>query len=44
MGIPQGNVFSVTLCNLKINSIADVIPPSFKKSPFVDDFYFSCSS
>ena len=28
----------------KINSIADVIPSSFEKSPFVDDFSIACSS
>ena len=44
MGVPQGSILSVTLFVLKINSIADVIPSSFKKSFFVDDFSISCSS
>ena len=44
MGVPQGSIFSVTLFILKINSIADVIPSSFEKSLFVDDFSISCSS
>ena len=44
MGVPQGSILSVTLFILKINSIADVIPASFQKSLFVDDFSVSCSS
>ena len=44
MGIPQGSILSVTLFILKINSIADVIPASFEKSLFVDDFSITCSS
>ena len=44
MGVPQGSILSVTLFILKINSIADVIPSSFEKSLFVDDFSISCSS
>ena len=44
MGIPQGSIISVTLFILKINSIADVIPSSFKMALFVDDFSISCSS
>ena len=35
---------SVTLFILQINSIADVIPSSFEKFHFVDDFSISCSS
>ena len=38
MGVSKDGILSVTLFNLKINSIADVIPSSFEKSLFVDDF------
>ena len=44
MGVHQGSIFSVTLFISKINSIANVIPSSFEKSLFVDDFSSSCSS
>ena len=44
MGVPEGSILSVTLLILKINSIADVIPSSFEKSVFVDDFSITCSS
>ena len=44
MGVPQGSILSVTLFILKINSIADLIPASFEKSHFVDDFSITCSS
>ena len=44
MGVPQGSILSETLFILKINSTADVIPSSFEKSLFVDDFSISCSS
>ena len=44
MCVPQGSILSVTLFILKINSIADVIPASFEKSLFVDDFSITCSS
>ena len=44
MGVPQGSILSVTLFILKINSIADVIPPTFEKSLFVDDFSITCYS
>ena len=44
MGVPQGSILSVMLFILKINSIADVIPASFEKSLFVDDFSITCSS
>ena len=44
MGVPQGSILSVTLFILKINSIADIIPSSFEKSLFVDDFSISCCS
>ena len=44
MSVPQGSILSVTLFSLKINSIADVIPSSFEKSFFIDDFLISCSS
>ena len=44
MGVPQGSILSVTLFILKINSNADVIPSSFEKSLFVDDFSITCSS
>ena len=44
MRVPQGSILSVTLFILKINSIADVIPASFEKSIFVDDFSITCSS
>ena len=32
MGAPQGSIFSVTLFNLKIDTIDDVFPFSFEKS------------
>ena len=32
MGVPQGNILSVTLFILKINSISNIIPSSFEKS------------
>ena len=44
MGVPQGSIISVTLFILKINRIPDVIPASFKKSLFVDDFSITCYS
>ena len=44
MAVPHGGILFVTLFILKINSIADVIPSSFEKSLFVDDFSTSCSS
>ena len=44
MDVPQGSILSVTLFILKINSIANVIPASFEKSLFVDDFSITCSS
>ena len=44
MGVPQGSILSVTLFILKINSIANLIPSSFKKSLFVDDFSIRSSS
>ena len=47
MGVPQGSILSVTLFILKIlfeDSISDVIPSSFEKSLFVDDFSITCSS
>ena len=43
MGVPQGSILSVMLFILKINSI-DVIPASFEKSLFVDDFSITCYS
>ena len=44
MGVPQASIVSVTLFILKINSIANVLPSTFEKSLFVDDFSISCSS
>ena len=44
MDSPQGSILSVTLFILKINSIADVIPSTFEKFLFVDDFSIGCSS
>ena len=38
MGVPKGRILSVMLFILNNNSIADVIPSSFEKSLFVDDF------
>ena len=43
MGVLQCSILSVTLFILNINSIAHVIPSSFEKSLFVDDFSISCS-
>ena len=43
MRVPQGSILSVNLFILKINSITDVIPSSFEKSLFVDDFSITCS-
>ena len=40
-----GSVFSnIHTFILKINPISNVIPSSFEKSLFVDDFSISCSS
>ena len=44
MGVPQDSIRSVPLFILKINSIADVIPASFEKCLFVDDFSITCYS
>ena len=44
MGVPQGSIPSVTLFILQINVIADVIPSSFEKSHFVENFLITCSS
>jgi ribonuclease HI len=37
-GVPQGSILSVTLFNLKINSIVDCIKPGIDSSLYVDDF------
>jgi len=38
MGVPLGNILSVTLFALKINSIVQAICPNFECSLYVDDF------
>lgn len=43
-GVPQGSVLSVTLFIIKMNSIANVIPPTVSFSLYVDDVQISCSS
>jgi len=37
-GVPQGSILSVTLFNLKINSIVNCIRPGIDSSLYVDDF------
>lgn len=44
MGVPQGSVLSVTLFNIKINSIAEAISPDIHKCLYVDDYTISYSS
>lgn len=44
-GVPQGSVLSVTLFIVKMNSVANTIPPSVSYSLYVDDIQISyCSS
>ncbi|XP_023212009.1 uncharacterized protein LOC111614875 [Centruroides sculpturatus] len=43
-GVHQGCILSVTLFLIKINSIANYLPPSVKHSLYVDDFQISCQS
>lgn len=43
-GVPQGSVLSVTLFLVKINSVANVLPPSMSYSLYVDDIQISFSS
>ncbi len=38
MGVPQGNIFSVTLFSIKINSLAKVLNDNIEGSLYVDDF------
>ena len=40
-GVPQGSILSVTLFSVKINSIAQIIPPTVHPSLFVDDLQLS---
>ena len=44
MGVPQGSILSVTLFNLKINSIVNILSPTIEKSLYVDDFLISFRS
>ena len=44
MRVPQGNIFSVTLFIVKINSITSCIRNGVDKSLFVDDFRVSYRS
>ena len=37
-GIPQGSILSVTIFNIKINSITNCLNPGVDKYLFVDDF------
>ena len=37
-GVPLGSILSVTLCNVKINSIANCLNPRIDKYLFIDDF------
>ena len=41
MGVPQGSILSVTLFNLKINSLAKVLSQDVQGSLYVDDFLMS---
>ena len=43
-GVPQGSILSVTLFNMKINSIANCLNPSIDKYLFVDNFCITSSS
>ncbi|XP_055862095.1 uncharacterized protein LOC129922043 [Biomphalaria glabrata] len=38
MGVPQGSILSVTLFNIKINSIINALSPGIECSLYVDDF------
>ena len=42
-GVPQGSILSVTLFSIKINSIANIIPPDIHASLFVDDLQLTLS-
>jgi ribonuclease HI len=44
MGVPQGSILSVTLFNVKINSIVKSVQDGIDMSLFVDDFAISCRS
>jgi ribonuclease HI len=44
MGVPQGSILSVTLFNLKINSIVSCLTTGVKCSLYVDDFLACCRS
>jgi hypothetical protein len=44
MGVPQGSMLSVTIFNVKINSIVKSVSDGVDKSLFVDDFAISCKS
>ena len=43
-GIPQGNILSVTLFNIKINSITNCLNPRVDKYLFIDDFCITSTS
>ena len=42
-GVPQGSILSVTLFNIKINSITNCLNPGIDKYLFVDDFCITSS-
>ena len=42
MGVPQGSILSVTLFNIKINSIVKCINLGVEGSLYVDDFLICC--
>ena len=43
-GVPQGSISSVTLFNIKINSITNCLNPGFDKYLFIDNFCITSTS